>query len=234
MSILKYIRVRLNDHFIKNNALIAGELQRHYKVYGRPSSAVKRAGLILQLSVQCLFLKKGTAYKKQKKFERQIYPESCLNQQVSKYNLLKKIKNSKIIIFDLWNVLLYSSLETWQYAALLEVMSGRPGISKCADIKRLLDGDEVLQKCLEEICIDFCLNNEYMHDIWECANIMGKSVFLYNNSDFDEVFVRKIAESFAYTGDIYHGDFDKGLYITADARRKKGIIYKNVNELGKY
>lgn len=229
MNVLKYI----NDRLIRNNAMIMGELQRHYKVYGRPNSMCKRAGVVLGLFVEYTVLKKESMRARQKKFEKQIQPESSVNRQISKQDLLKKIKNADIIIFDLWNVLIYFTLETRQLVALLEVMSGHPGIFVATDFKLLVDSNTELQKYLEEICTDFCLDNEYMHGIWDCAKLMGKNVFLYNNSDFDDEFVQKIAEGFTYTGKIYNGDLDKGLYITAGSKRKKSTIYRNVNKLGK-
>lgn len=230
MSILKYVRRQLNSHFIKNNTLIVGEMQKHYREHGRPETVVMRMRLILKLFVKYAVLKKNPLRVKQKKMEKQIYPESKVNAQITESVLLEKMEKTDFIIFDLWDVLVCPVLDRRHIWALFETMIGSPGISDYSD-SAILENRE-RRNCLKNIVADFCLDNTYMHRIWNCAKSMGKQVFLHNNSAFENPFIEEIAGRFAYTGKIYQGDLHGGLYITADAKSRTGILYKNVNLLG--
>lgn len=230
MSILDYIREQFNDHFIEDNAMVVGEMQRYYKKHGRPENSADRAKLALRLFAEYAVLKKNPIRIKQKNFAKQIHPESCEKRQVSEKELQERFENADVIVFDLWNVLVYPALDVRQLLALFETVMDCPGISGYIDFNLLTDQGQC--DCLEEIGMDFCLDNEYMHNIWNCAQAMGKRVYLYNNSEFGDSFSIKTAEKLGYRGEIYQEDPCKALYITADYRRKSGICYQNVNELG--
>lgn len=232
MNILEYIRKRFDVYIVKNNDWVVGELQRNYKIYGRSDSIIERAALVLQLFIKFVVLKRNPLRVRQKRAMKLKYPESADNQQIQEQILIERIKKVDVIIFDLWGVLVCPLLGTRQLFALFETVMGPKETFKYIDLRSVINKEQ--QKCLEEISRDFCLNNEYMHYIWNRAKLMGKKVFLCNNSAFDDTFAKTIAENFAYAGEIYQGDIHDELYITADSGEKKAIFYKNVNELGKW
>ena len=129
MSILKYVRRQLNSHFIKNNTLIVGEMQKHYREHGRPETVVMRMRLILKLFVKYAVLKKNPLRVKQKKMEKQIYPESKVNAQITESVLLEKMEETDFISLDLWDVLVCPVLDLRHIWALFETMIGSRGIS---------------------------------------------------------------------------------------------------------
>lgn len=230
MNILEYIRKQFNDFIVKNNAWVSGELQRSYIIYGRPDSIVGRTSLVLQLFIKYVVLRRNPLRIRQKKAMKLKYPESAVNQQIPEQILIERIERADVIVFDLWGVLVCPLLGFRQLLALFETEIGCPEISRYIDLNSIANKEQ--RKCLEEIGRDFCLNNEYMHCIWDRAEQMGKKVFLCNNSIFDDVYAKKIAENFAYAGEIYQGNIHNELYITADSKVKKGIFYKSVNESG--
>lgn len=230
MDRVKYIKAQLSDRFIKNNALVVGEMQRQYKEHGRPDHAAKRAGLTIRLFAEYAILKKKPLRVKQKRARRLTWPESCEKRQITERELSERIAEADVIVFDVWNILVYSALDSRQLLALFETVTGVCGVSEYLESDALTEEDQ--RSCLEEISMDFCLDNKYMHHIWDRAKAMGKSVYLYNNAEYSDAFIGKIADKFAYAGEIYHGDIRKALYITADSGIKTGINYRNVNELG--
>lgn len=235
MAGMRYLKKQLDKSFIKGNAWIVGEMQRHYKEYGRPDRGAGRMCLILRLFIDFAVLRKNPVRIKQKRLERQIYPESVRKRQISRQEMTDAIKDKNIVIFDLWNVLVCPVLDAAKLSALFETVTGCPGISGYTDFNSEKDNsaqEPEMRSRIEEIFMDFCMDNEYMHHIWDEAKDMGKRVYLYNNSDFQDIFARKIAEKFGYAGEVYHGDTSAGSYITADCKKKKGIGYRNVNEVG--
>jgi len=205
-------------------------MQRYYKEHGRPENVTERMILSLRLFVKFAVLKKNPLRVKDKKAEKQMYPESVAKRQIAESILIEKMEEANIIIFDLWDVLVCPVLNQRYIWTLLETAVGCLGISGYSDpISRL---DQNQKEWLERIVADFCLDNEYMHRVWNSAKEKGKPVFLYNNSDFDNTFASRIAERFAYIGELYDGDLHSGLYITADAKNRTGITYWNVNMLG--
>lgn len=230
MDILEYIRVQLNKRLIKNNALVVGEMQRYYEENGRPEHMVKRMGLLLGMLVRYVILKKNPLRIKQNKAQKQIYPESSVNWQIPEVDLLKKIEKADLIIFDIWNVLVCPGLSSRHLLALLETIINCPGFSTYSD--SAFGTKEGCEDSLKKIALDFCLDNEYMHHMWNCARGMGKKIFLCNNSDFNDAFIREAAAKFSYEGKIIHEKLHTGLYITADSKNRTGIVYQNVNKLG--
>lgn len=221
---------QMNKAFIKSNAWIVGEMQRYYKEHGRPDRAVERMWLILRLFLVFGVLRKNPVRIKQKSLKRQRYPESSRRQKNLGYGLIDAIQDKNIIIFDLWNVLVCSALDTAHLHVLFETVTGSPGITGYSDF--CFDQNTEMYRHMEEIILDFSMDNKYMHSIWNQAKGMGKKVYLYNNSDFQEVLVRRIAEKFGYEGEFYYGDKSAGFYITTNSKEKEGIRYRDVNEAG--
>lgn len=230
MTEKKRMKDQIDKAFIKSNAWIVGEMQRHYKEQGRPAGAVERMWLILRLFLAFGVLRKNPVRIKQKSLGRRRYPESSHRQKISRQRLIDAIKDKNIVIFDLWNVLVCSALDAGHLHALFETVTGSHGITGYAGYCSAQNMG--MNRHMEEIILDFCMDNQYMHSAWNHAKGMGKKVYLYNNSDFEEIFARKIAEKFGYAGEFYDGDKSAGLYITADSKEKAGIRYRDVNEAG--
>ena len=87
MAGMRYLKKQLDKSFIKGNAWIVGEMQRHYKEYGRPDRGAGRMCLILRLFIDFAVLRKNPVRIKQKRLERQIYPESVRKRQISRQEM---------------------------------------------------------------------------------------------------------------------------------------------------
>lgn len=230
MAGIKYIKEQLDRVFIKRNAWIVGEMQRYYEEHGRPAGAARRMRLLLRLFLDFAVLKKNPVRRKQKELAGQVYPESSRGGQIPEPELTDAVKRSGTVVFDLWNVLVCPVLEGRYLSALVETVAGCPGMSGHTDLYSVRE--EPMRSRIEETAMDFCLDNEYMHAVWNAAKDMGKDVYLYNNSGFRDAFARKVAERFGYTGEICHGERPAGLYISVKPGNKAGICYRDVNEAG--
>lgn len=226
------IRQYINNKFIKNNPIISGEMQYYNNIYGRPERTVDRAILAGKLFLRHVVFKNSFLYISKIQQRKIHYPESSSALQVSGSLIRKRIKSADIIIFDIWNVLIYFALDFRQMQFWMEAVAEYPGFSECEDIFTALD-DERLQY-LEGVYIDFCLDNMYMHYILDYARQAGKRVYVYNNSNYDQGFVRKILNTFNYDCEFSEDRPSNALYITESPSGKTDIKYINVNVLGKH
>jgi len=165
------------------------------------------------------------------RLNRLRYPESDADLQIKGEKIAEQISRSEIIVFDIWNVLVYAALGKEQLLSLLETILDFPGISGNKNFAEALSENQL--KRLEEISMDFCIDNEYMHHMWEYACSLQKKVYLYNNSGIDDEYARQLMKKFSYDGNICGKKLPDGsLHITEKGKGKKDLLYKNVNTLG--
>lgn len=211
--------------------MLVGEMQRYYRMHGRPGNKIKRVGIMIRLFIKFVVLKKNPILLQQNRINRQLYPESCGKRQISDNMLWRHINKAGIVIFDLWYVLIYPALSDKQMISLLEAKVEHPGLS--VDLKNIFLESKKMQKNLINIYMDFCLDNDYMHVIWNRTQEMGKKTYVYNNTKLSDENVMVILKNFDYDAEIYHGNPSNEVYIAADTAGKAKIRYQNVNKLGK-
>ena len=232
-----------NTCLIEKNQIVVGEMMRYNMRYGRISDRRTRARFVLGL-----YLKYGIAHKDPlRDFEKRIcrlwFPESEDSEQISLEELYEKLRRTETIVFDVWGVLLCRGLEEHQFWAIAECEELTFGISE-----RLESGDGTYQvrkrkgadsRCeykprLEQLTIDFTLDNPFIHRLWDALLAEGKKLLFYNNSDCDDILTDRILQLHGYRGNMIRETADL-VHITNHTKHTKhgsDIVYRDVNQTG--
>ena len=100
-----------------------------------------------------------------RRFVKLTYPESSFGvHQLSERKFFNRIETENIVIFDVWNVLVYMALESRHILDFFETLILFPNISKSKNFLSLLDEDQL--QYYQKMCLDFCMDNVYMHTLW--------------------------------------------------------------------
>lgn len=220
------IRSYINKRFIESNPSLVEAMLDINKKQGRRSNIVARACLVLRLYVKYVIFRTSIIEEKQKKMCRALYPESRANQNVQIKSILHKLSEYDCVTFDMWGVLFYEALDEQQLLALAEVKEYCIGISDVQDAKSILSTDQIMH--VENIIIDFALENPAMCNLLGEAVRQGKNVYIYNNSDYPDELVQKILDSHSYNMSLGN----KGLHIANKNVGKDDIKYHSANLMG--
>lgn len=230
MKVINKTRKLISQKFVENHPVLVKEMQNYNRVHGRISSVLGRCVLIGKLYFKYVILKKNPVVEKIKTAQKKKIPEALMDSQLTEEDILGKIKECEIVLFDAFSVLFYLALDEKQLLSLYEVIGEYPGISDYIDDINDLNTNQ--KKFLEEIWFDFCLDNKFMHKIWNKAKEMNKQVYIYNNSNLSNLVIENLMEKYLYEGMVYDNQNGNICYITQKPKNNNDLKYKNVNILG--
>lgn len=165
-----------------------------------------------------------------RRFIKLAYPElSFCGHQLSERKFFNRIETENIVIFDVWNVLVYIALESCHILDFFETLILFPNISKSKNFLSQLDEDQL--QYYQKMCLDFCMDNVYMHTLWNYVKEKNKVIYIYNNAAFSDGFVNIVLKKFHYTGYLVADKMVKGVHITNDPKNRLDIRCKNINKL---
>lgn len=221
-SVKKYISANL----IEKNVLLVDEMQRHNQTYGRIEDPWKRAIFVAGLYFKYAIFKQNPLYMKQKKMSRLYYPEFEIGQIFDKDDFIAKAQSVDAVAFDAWDICFYTSLNREQLSALAETVTLHLGMADYDDT------ENERSEC-ENILLDFTIENEFIHQLWDEIKAMGKEVFIRNNSAlYSNDIVLKLIRKYRFDGEIYHSQCDNVLFLTQSTVGEKNYKYINVNAIG--
>lgn len=221
-SVKKYISANL----IEKNALLVGEMQRHNQIYGRIENPWKRAVFVAGLYLKYGIIKRDPLHVEQKQRAKLHYPESEAGQVFNKEDFITKVQSADAVIFDAWDVCFYPSLDRRQLSALAETVTLHLGMTDYDD------AENVLPEC-EDILLDFTIENEFIHQLWDEIKAMDKKVSIKNNSTlYSDDIVIKLIQKYGFDGEIFRSECDNVLFLTQEMADENSFRYVNVNLLG--
>lgn len=113
-----------------------------------------------------------------RRFIKLAYPElSFCGHQLSERKFFNRIETENIVIFDVWNVLVYIALESCHILDFFETLILFPNISKSKNFLSQLDEDQL--QYYQKMCLDFCMDNVYMHTLWNYVKEKNKVIYIY-------------------------------------------------------
>ncbi len=213
MGIGQKIRKWFNTCMIEKNAAVVEEMIRHNKRYGRISDPGSRAWFVLGLYFKYGIMHKNPLQEFEKGICRLPFPETGNLRQVSLEEMLRRLKKAEVVVFDLWDVLVYMGLDSYQTEALCECELLSVGMSAF-----------LLENCI--------LVNPFVRKLWDALQEEGKRLFIYNNSVCDDRIAEQIIKKYQYEGGLYREKIDGAVHITTQKRSDEDVLYNNVNQLG--
>ncbi len=231
MTLWNRLRKKISAIYIENNEALVCEMQRHNRMYGRIECTWKRAFFIMRLYLKYVVLRQNPIIEFQKELECLEYPESKHCQRFTDDELQKKVDAVDAVVFDAWDVLFIRTLDRLQLLSLFETVVRCPGIACYVQEGGNLSKEQ--QAIMDNIEMDFTLDNEYIHEIWNMALQRNKRVMVRNNSlNHSDEQVECLMKKYKYEGTLYRESYDKTLVITTSAETKNDIHYLNVRSLG--
>lgn len=225
------LRKYVNKIFIESNITLVQEMQRYNSINGRIENSWRRMGFVMKLYFRYAICNKNPIKIIEKQNSKLVYPESRVGQKIKEIEVLQRIESAEKIVFDAWNVLFYPALDKKQLLTLFETVTGHVGISELEDYEKILTENEL--DILENIAIDFTIENEYINDIWEIAKSENKVIEFRNNSNqVPDRMLEKLLRKYEYRGNLYRESKGKVLHITTDNSLENCLIYIDVNQLG--
>jgi len=213
MGIGQKIRKLFNTYMIEKNAAVVEEMIRHNKRYGRIGDPRSRAWFVLGLYFKYGIMHKNPLQEFEKRICRLSFPETENLRQVSLEEMLLRLKKAEVVVFDLWDVLVYMGLDSYQTEALCE-----------CELLSLGRSDSFSENCI--------LVNPFIRKLWDALQKEGKRLFIYNNSTCDDRIAEQIMKKYQYEGGLYREKIDGAVHITTQKRSDEDVLYNNVNQLG--
>lgn len=221
-TVKKYV----SENMIEKNTLLVNEMQRHNQLYGRIENPWKRAVFVAGLYFKYGIIKQDPLHIEQKQRDRLHYPETEAGQAFDQDGFIVRVQSADAVIFDAWHVCFYISLDNWQLSALAETITLHLGMTDYGDAENALPE-------YEDIVLDFTIENEFIHQLWNKIKTMGKKVFIRNNSTlYSDNIVTKLIQKYGFDAEIYHSECDNALFLTQDVADENSYKYINLNLLG--
>lgn len=231
-NILSRVNRWFNIHVIEKNPVIVEEMMRYNQTYGRIRDHRTRAKMVAGLYLRYGILHRMPLQEFEKSVCEKPFPESRYSQQISMAELEAQLEQEKVIVFDVWDVLLCAGLSDSQIIAFYECEALYPGIAEyggCFLNQDVLTGDfSTPYSVLKKVTLD----NTAMHRLWDALQEKGKRLYFFNNSDYDDKFVLSLLEAHGYRGKFYQNGKEAAVRVGAGTLEEGKIIYKNVNQLG--
>lgn len=231
-NILSRVNRWFNIHVIEKNPVIVEEMMRYNQTYGRIRDHRTRAKMVAGLYLRYGILHRTPLQEFEKRVCKKPFPESRYSRQTSIAELEVQLEQERVIIFDVWDVLLCAGLSDSQIAALYECEALYPGISEYGGWRF---GKEVLPENLltpYSVIRNVTLDNTAVHKLWDALQEREKQLYFYNNSDYSDEFVLSLLEMHGYRGKIYQDGKEKAVRVVTAASNERNVIYKNMHELG--
>lgn len=206
LKVIDKFNYLFNTYAIENNQAIVEEIMRHYRMFGRIDDRKDRTKFVIRLFIKYGFLHKCPLEEFEKAICKLSFPETKYARQSSLSEINLRLKKEKIIVFDVWDVLVYPAINEYQLS--------------------------VMNQCGSLALQDYILDNPFVHRLWNELLDDGKMLFLYNNSSYDDRVMELIIKQCGYEGKFYKGELGDMAYVTGKTRYPKDILYRNVNQVG--
>lgn len=226
MRISSKIRRFFSRNIIEKNPTIIKEMQRYNAIYGRIDKFTSRVVYLIKLYVCYAIGRKNPVKLRYKKNTHLKFPESEVEGQVSRDEFLYLIQTKEIVVFEVFNVMLYELLSERQLISLYETTSGNLGISAWIDeCEKWVDTQEYY-----ELKKSLTIDDPYIHELWNLAKANEKEVYIINNSSYEDEYVIKLLKEKGYEASLYTGG--EACYVREKQGEKNSVTYYNVNAIG--
>ncbi len=171
----------LNRLLIEDYPEIVEEMQRLYRIYGRPESVFGRGRLALALFLRYGLFGRDPVSVRDKKREKLTFPESSVSQPVDLSAWKARIEKADTVIFDAWTSLLLPLIDRKQAGALSDVLDGHLGLGTF--IEEVPVDEEALRDAAKIFC-DLVIDQPFVRQLFDEAVRSGKKVLIRNSSDW--------------------------------------------------
>lgn len=227
--IMGKFRNYINKKFIESNPVIGEVLSYQNRIYGRRRSVFSRAALDLQLYIKYVLLRRHLLEEQAKNRNKAVYPESQMNQKQELEAIMDRLDQNDTVTFDMWGVLFYEILNEQQLAALAEARLHYIGLSDMENMKKSLSSEQI--QCIDDIRLDFIMQNDRMNDLMMSALQHGKKIYVYNNSDYSDQFAQRVLARYSCCAGLTP-ILQAGMHVTNKICNMTDVMYKDVRIQG--